>query len=293
MSGKKCILGLAAIAGLLSMAPPARAAFTLFDNFDSYNTGPLSGQGGWVTSGTAGAQTNVVQGVLTDKEAQVYGNSIPNYKALGGSLIPNASTAATVFFNFKMAAATTGNNFNFVLTDVAAPPDTAGSSEVQFNFDATAIPTGGTTTFRIRNGANFEFATTGGTTASEVVPIAGDEYRVWFVVNNSTDTYQVYMQSDDPATGLSGAPHQITTITGGGATGSTTFGFRNGAAANDLITANFGNGAAAIANAVNFDDIYVDTAGVNVTNPVPEPMSLGLVAMVGGAALLRRRRTKA
>jgi hypothetical protein len=104
------------------------------------------------------------------------------------------------------------------------------------------------------------------------------------------------MQSDDPATGLTGAPHQITTITGAGALGSTSFGFRNGAAANDLITANFGNGAIATANAVNFDDIYVDLSGQNLANPVaagvPEPMSMGLLGVAGAIATMRRGRRR-
>jgi hypothetical protein len=272
-------------------ALPARAAFSLFDNFNSYNTGSLSGQGGWVTSTTAGAVTNVVDVGGIDREAQVYGNSIPNYKALGGLSIPNASTAATVYFNFRMAAATTGNNFNFIITDVTTPADTAGSSEVQLNFDAAQAPTGGTTTFRVRNGGAFPFATTGGTVATRVMPVAGSQYNGWFVINNSADTYQLYLQNDaDPALATPTLITGITTDATGAVTSSTsTFGFRNGTAANDLITANFGNGASSAGNLVNFDDIYVDLAGSNTINPTPEPGSLALIGL-GGLGLLNRRR---
>lgn len=292
MRAKRIGLLTVAAAALCVASHEAKAAFSLFDNFDTYTTGPLSGQGGWTTSTTAGAHTDVVAATGSDNEAQVYGNSIPNYKPLGALTIPNASTAATVYFNFKMAASTTGNNFNFIITDATNPPDTAGSSEVQLNFDATAVLTGGTSTFRVRNAGAFQFLSTGGTTASEVMPIAGDVYNVWFVINNSADTYQIFMQSDDPATGLSGAPHQIIAIDGSGVNKGSTFGFRNGAAANDLITANFGNGTVAVGNAVNFDDIYVDLGGSNTINPlaVPEPGSIGLLGLVAGAGLLRRRK---
>jgi hypothetical protein len=277
-------------------ALPARAAFTLFDNFDSYNTGSLNGQGGWVTSPTVGAVTNVIDAGGGDKEVTVHSNSIPNYKPLGALSIPNASTAATVYFNFKMAAATTGNNFNFVITDVT-PTDTAGTSEVQFNYDATQAPVGGSTTFRVRNAGAFPYTTTGGTVATRLIPVANAQYNAWFVINNSADTYQLYMQSDaDPNLATPTLITGITTdATTGAVTSSTsTFGFRNGTAANDLITANFGNGATAAlgaANAVNFDDIFVDLAASNTTNPVvPEPASLALIGLGGIRLLVRRRR---
>lgn len=297
MRAEKRQMGLLAGVVLGAMALPAQAAFQLFDNFNSYNTGSLSGQGGWVVPAQSSTvQTNVVETGLPDKEVQVYG-AIPNYKPLGGLTIPNASTAATVYFNFKMAAAssvtngttTTNNNFNFVITDVT-PTDTAGTSEVQLNYDATQAPVGGTTTFRIRNAGAFPFATTGGTVASRIMPIANAQYNAWFVINNSTDTYQLYLQNDaDPNLATPTLINGIVTDASGNVTSSTTtFGFRNGAASNDLITANFGNGTTVPANAVNFDDIYVDLAGSNTTNPVPEPASFGLLGL-GAVAFLGRR----
>jgi hypothetical protein len=277
--------GLGAVLVSSACAMPARAAFTTFDNFDTYTPGSLSGQGGWVTSTTAGAVTNVVD-VGGDREIQVYGNSIPNYKPLGALTIPNASTAATVYYNFKMAAANTGNNFNFIVTDVTTPADTAGSSEVQLNYDAGQAPAGGSTTFRARSAGNFLFVSTGGTVATQVVPKANTLYNVWFVVNNSTDKYNVYLQSDgDP---LLATPTKLLATDGTGGD----FTFRNsggGAQPNDLITVNFGNGATGIANAVNFDDVHVDLSGQNLTNPVPEPAAIGTLAL-GALGLLARRR---
>ena len=98
-----------------------------------------------------------------------------------------------------------------------------------------AVPAGGTTTFRARNAGGFVFLSTDGTAAGRLVPKADTLYNAWFVINNATDTYQVYMQSDgDPA---------LASITQMKSDGNiSTFGFRNGAAANDLITANMGNG---------------------------------------------------
>jgi hypothetical protein len=81
-----------------------------------------------------------------------------NYRLLPASqTIVNTSTAATVYWNFTLSSVGTGsntlNNWNFILTDVATPADTAGSSEVQFNFDSSGA--GGL--FRARNGTSNNF----------------------------------------------------------------------------------------------------------------------------------------
>ncbi len=266
------------------------AAPILFDNFDSYATGPLNGQGPAGNLWTAQAGATVADSGGGDNVANlaVASNAIPNYRSLtpAGLDIPNSSTAATVYWNFTISAIGGGagspNNWNFVITDVAAPPDTAGSSEVQFNYDSTASPTG---LFRARQGAvGFKLLSTTGSAAGDVLPVANSQYNVWFLINNSTDFYQVYMQSD--STPALATPTQLFANDGSGGD----FTFRNGAAANALTTVNMGSNSPG--SLVRIDDIYVDTAAFNLTNPVvPEPSALGLVAL-GVAGLVARRRLR-
>jgi hypothetical protein len=191
--------------------------------------------------------------------------------------IDNANQAATVFFQFKVGSVT-GNNWNFVVTDVN-PTDTAGTSEAQFNYDATAG------NFRARNGGAFKNLSVDGTTAGNVIVSTGALYNVWFEINNSADNYKVFMQADG-VTGL-GARTQVLGDDGSGGT----FGFRNGAAANNLININFGSGNGQTVETV-FDNIYVDTAGFNPSNPtvVPEPSAVALAALGGGLLLWSRQR---
>ncbi len=275
---------------LACLTPSAHAAFTLFDKFDTYTLGPLAGQGpaGNVWTAQPGATVATQSGA--DKAADVNNNAIPNYRSLSplGLQIENSLAASTVFWDFTMAASTTGNNWNFIVTDLAGPTDTGGTSEVQFNYDAAAVPagTGATTTFRIRDAANFQFLSTNGTPTGRLVPTAGFLYNVWFQINNVNDTYQVFMQSPNE-------PSLLTRTQMFSDNGISTFGFRNTVVGNpqpnDLITVNMGNGGT---TAVQFDDIYVDKAGFNSANPatVPEPSALTLVGVAGVLGLVRRRR---
>lgn len=265
----------------------ASAAPILFDNFNSYPTGPLNGQGPVGNVWTALAGATVADSGGGDHVANLVSgtSTIPNYRSLtpAGLDIPNSSAAATVYWNFTISAAGagSGNNWNFVITDDAAPTNTGDTSEVQFNYDSTASPAG---LFRARQGGvGFKFLSTTGGAAGDVLPVANSQYNVWFLINNSTDIYQVYMQSDStPALAM---PTQLLANDGSGGD----FTFRNGAAANALTTVNIGSNSPT--SVVRMDDIYVDTEAFNLTNPVPEPSALGLVAL-GVAGLVARRRLR-
>jgi hypothetical protein len=269
----------------------ALAAFIPFDTFNSYPAGPLNGQGPAGNTWTATAGATVADSGGGDNVVNFAsgGSFIPNYRSLtpAGLSIANSSSAATVYWNFTLSAVGGGagspNNWNFVITDDAAPIDTAGTSEVQFNHDSTASAAG---LFRARQGTvGFKFLSTTGNAAGDILPVANAQYNVWFEINNAADTYQIFMQSD--STPALATRTQVFADDGSGGN----FGFRNGAAANALVTANLGSNSPG--SVVRMDDIYVDTVGFNTGNPsvVPEPASFGLVALgTAGLVAARRRR---
>src|SRR4051794_26007479 len=101
-------------AGMLAIsATPkeAQAAFSKFDDFDTYPAGQtLNGQGPagnvWTTSATAGSSTNVVNVSGTNNAANPLNNSIPNWRVLpAGQTITNANTSSTVFWSFVQSVA--------------------------------------------------------------------------------------------------------------------------------------------------------------------------------------------
>jgi hypothetical protein len=259
----------------------ASAQFSLFDNFDGYTPGSqLIGQGpaGDLWTLTIGSPT----GMVVQAGSTVVGPTGPSaaYRGLApvGLAVPNSSAASTVFWQFNLGS-TTGNNWNFVLTDVA-PTDTAGTSEVQFNFDNASG------NFRARNAGAFKNLSLDGTAAGNVAVVAGVTYNVWFEINNSADNYRVYLQSDG-VTGLSSRTQVFANDGTGGL-----FTFRNGAAANDLINVNFGSGNGQPV-ATTFDNIYVDPNAFNAVNPVPEPSTWALIAMGSGLLFFFRRGRRA
>ncbi|MCY2954265.1 MAG: PEP-CTERM sorting domain-containing protein [Planctomycetota bacterium] len=289
--------GLLLAATIVFAAAPAHAGFVVFDNFNSYTAGSiLNGQGPvgntWTTPDTAAQGSITIVNVAPGNNAVRFDNYTDNaahrnYRSLqaAGLAIPNASSAATVFFTFKKGA---GNlNFNTILSDLPAPTNLAGDSEVQLNEDY-----GSGTFFRGRSANSFPLLTTAaGPTqlerdAARIIPLADATYNVWLAIDNSTDTYKIYMQSNnDPA--LSSITQLLKSTDGAG-----TFTFRNSGSAlqaNDLITYNMGVGGGGFVGPVFIDDIYVDTGSANFANPVPEPATLSTLA-IGALALLRRRR---
>jgi hypothetical protein len=273
------------IAAGLALHTSAQAGYVLFDNFNTYtpNTS-LIGQGpvGNLWNQTVGSPTGMIVTPYQGGMAVFGGPSSPSaaYRALGpaGLTIANSSTTATVFWQFNLGTVS-NNNWNFVLTDVN-PTDTAGTSEAQFNFDSTAG------NFRARNAGAFKNLSLDGTAAGNVLIVTGVTYNAWMKINNSADNYQVFLQSDGVA-GLS-SPVQVLANDGTGGT----FGFRNGTAANDLINLNFGPGSGQTSQTV-FDNVYIDPAGFNLINPVPEPSTWALLSAGGVAALLWHRRKRA
>ena len=275
----------------------AHADFALFDNFDNYAAGlNLNGLGPvgntWTTPDATAAGTITIVNVAPGNNAVRFdlatdNGAHRNFRSLqaAGLAIPNASSAATVFFTFRTGGGYL--NFNTIVTDVAAPTNLAGDSEVQLNEDYSAG-----TFFRGRNAGNFRLLTTSASSiqaerdAARIIPVADATYNVWFAIDNTTDTYKIYMQSNqDP--NLATVTQMLMSNDGTGA-----FRFRNSGTtlqANDLITFNMGVGGGGFVGPVFIDDIYVDTAAVNLGNPIPEPAVLSTLA-IGALALLRRRR---
>jgi hypothetical protein len=282
------------IAAFSLTATVSQGAFVLLENFDQLNAGqPLNGQGGW----TANAVATVLDTGGGDKVANLATGGTGNLACFhslgalpGGLTIANTNAAATVYFNFTVSVAGVGNNWNFIVTDAPSPGDTSTSSEVQLNFD------GGTAlapilAMRARSAGNFLLLSTAGSVATDFLPLVNVQYNGWFEIDNTTDTYKLFLQSDGDARVLARTQMLADGTVGAIPAGTGTFTFRNSGTAlqtTDLVTANFGSSSGT--SVVRFDDIYVDTAGFNSFNPVPEPAQSGIMLAAGAVILLRPRR---
>ncbi len=257
--------------GLLSSVLSGHAAFSLVSDFNSLTGGgaALNGQGGWTTGGSnftvasdpAGGANQVAQ--VTNAAAQ------PAYIGLGANSIAN-NTIGTIFYRTRRNGLV---NISAGLSDVASPasPSNFADFEAQLNNQTTAD-------FLGRNGG--AFTTTIGPAGSPSGNFLDNTWiNVWMVVNNTTDTYQIYL---DTGSG------QFLAQT---AANLSTFTFRNsgaGAQPNALTTALFAGNTGA--GTWFFDDIYVDNTGSNLANPIPEPAVPAMFGLVGLAMLARRRR---
>ncbi|MDA7930346.1 lamin tail domain-containing protein, partial [Akkermansiaceae bacterium] len=206
------------------------SGFALVENFEALNTGPLDGQGGWSTSSASVA----VAIDPSDAENQVMnqtGNGLRAWKAME---IPNGSTG-TVFYRMRRDG---GVNISIGTSDQAVPGTAFSEFEAQMNNQGDDV-------LKVRDGGGF----------TDVDQFAdGTWYEVWMVVDNSADTYQVYLKG--------GALSERTLLDAGA---QTDFGFRNGSAASAMETffARTGNGQS---GTWLIDDIYL-AEGENLGNP--------------------------
>jgi len=244
---------------ILMAASRANAQFVVIDTFEKESLGPINGQNGWTSQagvadkahcfepqnangklGCAGNEARV-QVVVdpTDPNNHVlqYGAKAETVHTFKAMRIPNANTASTLFFRARRTGEV---NMNWGLSDEAAPSNW-NDYEVQLN-----MQTVDTNKIRIRDGNK---------AVESVLMPANTWYKTWFVINNANDTYEVFMQG--------GTMDKITQITAGG---KTEFGFRNGHADNDLINIFLRTTPPHNAD-FQFDDIYLDTAGRNLTDP--------------------------
>jgi hypothetical protein len=173
-----------------------------------------------------------------------------------------------------------GVNISAGLSDEVNPA-LFGGYEAQLNAQHNTVDT---SSFKVRDAGVFDDLGAGS--------FASDSwYNVWMIVNNSANTYELWIDQ-----GIYGTPGFALThvLDPNGGAGDFTFGFRNGAAANPLITAIFAMGGStpALTGSLIVDDVYVDTAGQNLINPtIPEPSTALLMGSAALVGLGRRRRS--
>ena len=83
-------------------------------------------------------------------------------------------------------------------------------------------------------------------------------YNIWFVINNSTDTTTVYLDATTVPGGTTSAQQS-------NGSGKTSFSFRNGTSSTALSTLLLMTDGTA--GTTYFDEIYLDTAGADLTSP--------------------------
>jgi hypothetical protein len=253
------------------------ADFTLLDNFQGATLGNVNGQNGWTAGGTAG---NVVTdpGDPTNRLLEITSTSANVYKPLTTPLANPAT--GTIYYQIKRAGLV---NFSTGASDVAAPTG-FGDYESQLNVNSLTLDP---QPFRMRDAAAFD--------ATQEAFATGTAYHVWHVIDNTTDTTKLYIQSAS-----AGAP--VLQLNGT----QSDFLFRNSGTAiqnTDLLNFLVKTGGAGTTDTAHIgplfiDNIYYDATGANLAAPatlisgvVPEPGTFAL-AGVGAVGLLARRRRK-
>jgi hypothetical protein len=228
------------------------SGFFMVDNFETRTVGGISGQGGW------SSLYSTVNVDATDPNNKVLGSPLNNDVTYFPVLLPQGSTG-TLFMRLYSQNINpdtqNGDNIYWGLSDVAAPVS-AADFEVEM---ARKTSAGGTPLGMGENIGNRPLL--GPNTLTNFVAFTW--YKLWLVVDNSADTYKVYMQGGDLA--------QPTLLIGDSYYETNPFIFRGGVAANDLVTFLIITSAHQPTAAFQFDDLYM-ALGENLSDPLPRPV---------------------
>lgn len=277
------------VAAAAGVATTASAAWTTIDTFDGLTLGNIDGQNGWdsvAVGGNTGWSTLVsVDPVNPFNQVLEVGTTNGTSQGSVGKTgyniasTPDAnpsydSFSGTLFFRARFDDE--GNPRTAIgMSDVATVNASNFSdfeTQVQFSTGSSSVPV-------VRDGSMSE--------ALSPAMSADNWYNIWVAIDNTgaegqsgnSDAYRVYVQSDDDIT--------FSTIT---QVSTDTVLFRNFTDnTNPLVTLVI-KGGSGNTGTVFFDDMYIDEAGLNLVNPIPEPSSLALAFAGGVAMLLRKRR---
>ena len=263
---------LACAAASAATALPASAAYVLVDDFEDLTVGnTLKATNGYDGNSNSTSVTVIAD---TDGGDQAINVTGPQGETNIGKDLPfggvEDGTTGTLFLQMRVSeATTTDQNFVFSL----------GNSTSFFGnalaFKLRANTPGDPTRVSLENAEGV---------AGGVGVLPGVTYDVYAVIDNPAGpdgSLDLYLQSDaDP-----------------------TFASLTQVYAADDFTKPFGGSPANTADITRFafnkfngsnlvvDNVYYDDAGVNLTNPIPEPGTLGLAAAGLAAFALRRRKT--
>ena len=233
---------------------PTHAAFITIDDFEDYSDGDTHNDMGadWQNSGTV--DTDPAGGTNL---VLAYDTSNGYSTYVGSDITIANNTTGTLFYRARIANGDI--DFGSGMSD-STSANNWGDYEAQLTWDELG------TSVAVRNGSS---ATTTPHTW----------YNIWMVIDNTNDEYDVYLQSNDDA--------NFSSQTKIGSTAD----FRNGETSDDMVAFMLRSNSGA-SGTIYIDDMYLDTTGQSLNNPlIPEPASF-LLLILGGLALVPRRRRR-
>lgn len=252
---KTIVLPLMAIAACMH-PQEARAAFALVDDYEGYTAGSNGTAAGW-TQGFPGGGSNGTTSAINTSALATGQGAIFTYGGSGGQInyltvptIAAEGTTGTLFF--QAAWASTGSDVLFA---------TGRSGAGAYGDLATLFRVPSDLILEVHNSG--AYANTSTTVANSTI------YNFWVVINNTANTWDLHYSTGTASPTLiqSGITFRNTT-----------------AGAINTLYIGTNSGSAPV-----IDNIFVDSTGSNLANPVPEPSAL-LLGAVGAAAVFRRRR---